>query len=299
MLTFERTLQVSWGTKKWKAKVCTVGAVDCVRLPSHDASLARLVAAMAKIDMASLKMQHPRLEYVPGFIELRRLRNMAQATSLSQPVAADVQSTKKKRKLFADDEESGRKRRLPKHSRTDAQHLRENPTMIQVDVGRTGINMQRPVQDTDEIVIEGDNESIQAALEFIADAGMEVYELLSKRDYRQSGTLGVWKVGKKYYNKDDVGKLRGKKRLSCAKEVEDSDADEEAAGDGSADEHAQASHHDDDAAVAEASDNHDEKSDDDAAVAEASENPDKTFESDNEGCMSEGMGPSESSATPA
>ena len=93
----------------------------------------------------------------------------------------------KKRKLFHTDGPPSIEKR-PKRSRAGVQHFMNNPFMIEVFVDGTPVMMQKPVSESDDIVVAADETSLFAITNYILARGPSFDDLFSKRLYRQSGT---------------------------------------------------------------------------------------------------------------
>ena len=195
-IEIEHTITIRCGKKKWQPATFNVGGNQCIRLtPSH--GLTGVVAAFAGIEFTKDDMAvYPSLANAEGFVKMKELRNSAQAAELKPPT----------RTLF--DTTNAKANKKPKRSHGQVSGLRACPELFDLTVsGGKSVCMQRPIQNTDNIVIRATDENIRACLECIAN-GVDKSMFLAKRGYKTSGHSGVWKNGNYMYTKTPEGRER-------------------------------------------------------------------------------------------
>ena len=153
-IEIEHTITIRCGKKKWQPATFNVGGNQCIRLtPSH--GLTGVVAAFAGIEFTKDDMAvYPSLANAEGFVKMKELRNSAQAAELKPPIRTlfDITYVKANKK--------------PKRSHGQVSGLRACPELFDLTVsGGKSVCMQRPIQNTDNIVIRATDENIRACLE--------------------------------------------------------------------------------------------------------------------------------------
>ena len=155
-------------------------------------------AIAAALELGKFKQtDSPSIATCPGYLLAKQLRNETQA--------AQIASSDKG--LFDDEAESdieGKQKKAKKAKslrRPMAEMSKQRTHMelfaVKLDESRSVV-MRRPVLGTDAITIECDSTNIKNLLTFFIDKGISREDLLKKRDWRASGTKGVWKKGEKW-----------------------------------------------------------------------------------------------------
>jgi hypothetical protein len=200
-LRIQRVTTITHKRKVWKPKLITVDQTECIKLSPAEPGLCSIIASMAELNVST--SARPTLRNVDGFVELKRKRNLAQASELIEAPASS------KRRLFntTADEDTPPKKKV-KQTHDQLTRLRNNPSMFEVDVSHDApVCFQRPIKHADDMIIRLDDESVKNAFEFIVNhgVGIDADDMFKKRAYRHSGEKGVWKFGNYFYTKDDDG----------------------------------------------------------------------------------------------
>ena len=92
--------------------------------------------------------------------------------------------------------------------------MRNNPTVFDVALpfvdGEKKVRCVRPAHSTDNLVVLCTEENIKILFDFVLAQGIDLDDLVSKRPYRSSGEVGLWKCGSKFVSRvPDDSKERG------------------------------------------------------------------------------------------
>ena len=199
-IKIERVTFVSLGAVKWSPQTCFIGDEECVELCPGDYGLVSLVAAAAGMDLKACSKRRPSLTCVPGFVELKELRDKAQADEL--------RGAGPSKSMFADaEEEEGatRARKRKKATKMSMAERRENPEIFTFLADGMPIEAQRPIQRRDKIVVKLNEASLENAVKFIASRGVSEDDLFLKRGYRTTGQKGVWSFARGAYTYKKTG----------------------------------------------------------------------------------------------
>ena len=197
------TTTIHFGDLTWKPDVLRVQSLTCIRLKPTSRALVKIVLAHAGYDPHTFcTKSRPSLYHVSGLLALKALRNTAQAESLQEPTDSGQGS---KRRLFQCTPKT--KPKKPRVSRDKLNELRASPSVIHVDDGDVKLAFQRPVKNTDDIVIPLDATCIDNTLDFIVKNGVYLHEFTHTRPYRMSGRKFVRTFGKYVYRAGAEGSL--------------------------------------------------------------------------------------------
>ena len=192
----EKSIVIRIDGTPFKPKLITYdNGQECIALSATHYPLVAAVASVAGVNLKAKMSPRPSLTNVSGYIKVKQARNEAQAASLVR--------TPTPKKLFGEPTNG-----LPppiKRRRT-AQEIasqRVEPQLFDVTLpnGDT-VSMQRPVKQTDELIIPLDEGTIKAIVTFIVEDGVTIDTLTMKNAYAASGVPGTWKTGPYFYNKD-------------------------------------------------------------------------------------------------
>jgi hypothetical protein len=167
------------GRTLWKVRPCLIqliGGVEYIKLPAYDSGLC-LVVAEGIVDKIP---KNASLSSCSGFVELMKLRNEQSAAPVSALFDALEHSAPKRQRMSAQ----------------DRQLMRDEPTIMQVNVEGTIIPMVRPAGPRDELCVQLTNTIFEFVCNYIRDKGISEDTLQVKRAYRSEPDLpkGVYRT---------------------------------------------------------------------------------------------------------
>ena len=197
------------GAKPWVVKMLDVGGEKCVMIDPRDRALVHLVAGRCdvKLDAADLK-RNPSLKHIAGYVDLFERRNTAQAIELTTDGDAP------RRRLFEspDSEQKQSKAKRTRVTRVEMADMRSNPELFNVKLDDdTSVMLQRPIHQTDRLVVKLDADNVAAFIDFMVNSGVQKDDFFCARRYNidAMGTYTYKAHGKAYaYRKSDDGLQR-------------------------------------------------------------------------------------------
>jgi hypothetical protein len=193
----EKSIVVRINGTPFRPKLITYdNGQECIALSATHYPLVAAVASVAGVSLKAKMSPRPSLTNVSGYIKVKHARNEAQAASLV--------STPTPKAVFGEPTDGlPTPRKRQKRTAQEIAYQRVEPQLFDVTIpnGDT-VSMQRPVKQTDELVIPLDEGTIKTIVTFIVEDGVTIDTLTSKRDYAASGVPGTWKTGPYFYNKD-------------------------------------------------------------------------------------------------
>ena len=196
-------VHVTWGraaTRVWTPRVVQVQDEQYIKIHGSDVTLARQFAKEAGLELG--EGTTPTLTKCAGFRKVVQIRNEAHASE----VAARSAGSLFKRQAARDQKLEATR---PKRSKKDVSGMRADPTVFDLTLplsrGPTTVRCIRPVLSSDALTIRCTKDEVDALFEFILEQGISLSEILEKREWRSSGTHGLWKRGQTFVQMSKLG----------------------------------------------------------------------------------------------